>query len=97
MKIKHEESAGRFVAGLDEGAEAVLDYARVSADTLDYRHTFVPPEHRGRGVAGRLVRHALDYAREQGLKVIPSCPFVAEVMREHPEYAPLRAEQREPH
>lgn len=90
MKIEHDEKRRRFVARLD-GSEAVLDYDRVADRTLDYKHTFVPPEHRGRGIAGLLVRHALDYARDNDLKVIPSCPFVAAVIGDHPEYEALIA------
>lgn len=90
MEIRHDEKRRRFVSAV-EGGEAVLDYDRVGRDTLDYKHTFVPPEHRGRGIAERLVRHALDYARDNQLKVIPTCPFVASVIEEHPEYEPLIA------
>ncbi|MBA3562645.1 MAG: N-acetyltransferase [Gammaproteobacteria bacterium] len=88
MKIEHDEKRRRFVAQI-EGGEAVLDYDRVADDTLDYKHTFVPPENRGRGIAGRLVRHALDYARDNDLKVIPTCPFVAAVIGDYPEYEAL--------
>lgn len=91
MNIRHDERRRRFVTAV-EGGEAVLDYDKVADDTLDYKHTFVPPEHRGRGIAGRLVRHALDYARDHDLKIIPTCPFVASVIRDHPEYDTLVAD-----
>lgn len=90
MNITHDERIGRFVADI-HGDEAVLDYTRISDHILDYRHTFVPPEHRGHGIAGRLVRHALDYARDNDLSVIPSCPFVADLIRRNPEYRTLVA------
>lgn len=88
MNIRHDERIGRFVADIG-GEEAVLDYTPVGANTLDFRHTFVPPAHRGHGIAGQLVRHGLDHAREHGLSVIPSCPFVAEWIRAHPDYRAL--------
>ena len=68
-------------------AVAVLDYREHDARTLEYYHTFVPPPMRGRGVASRLVAHALRHALEHGLTVIPTCPFVAAFIRRHPEYA----------
>lgn len=46
-------------------------------------------EARGRGIGTRLVLHALEDARERGLRVVPSCPFVGEVVERHPEYADL--------
>jgi uncharacterized protein len=36
-------------------------------------------------VAARLVKAALDWAREQQLRVRPSCSYVATYMRRHPE------------
>ncbi len=79
LQVHHDETAGKFVADLD-GQEAFLSYSRVSEDTLDYRFTFVPPAHRGKDVGRQLVNHALNYAAQNGLRVIPSCWFVEKVM-----------------
>jgi predicted GNAT family acetyltransferase len=49
---------------------------------------YVDPGLRGHGVGEKLVRQALDWAREEGLG-IPSCWFVDTVVRRHPEYEPL--------
>ncbi|TVR71356.1 MAG: N-acetyltransferase [Spirochaetaceae bacterium] len=76
MKIEHREEEARFVASLN-GAEAELTYRQVAPGVLDYNHTWVPPELRGGGVGGALVRFALDHAREQGYAVRASCSFVA--------------------
>lgn len=53
---------------------------------IAYLHTIVPKELEGRGVASRLVRHILDYAQREGLKVRPDCPFVRAYIDKHPEY-----------
>ncbi|MDX1503634.1 MAG: GNAT family N-acetyltransferase [Thermoanaerobaculia bacterium] len=92
MEFRHEPENRRFVAE-GEGARGVLDYARVGEGKLAYQHTYVPPEHRGAGIASRLVRFALEHARAEGLAVVPSCPFVARYIDEHPEYADLRADR----
>jgi len=86
--IHHERDAHRFVART-AGAEAVLEYAVVNADTLDYHHTFVPPELRGSGIASQLTEYALRYARDNRLKVRPTCPFVARYLQKHPDFQPL--------
>lgn len=90
LNIRHDPAARRFVADIG-GHEAVLDYRILEDKTLDYRRTFVPPASRGRGIASGLAKHALEYARENGFRVVPSCAFVERYMDAHPEYEPLRA------
>ena len=85
--IRHDAQNGRFVIG--EGANtAELTYAR-TGNALDYRHTFVPPALRNRGIASELAHFALRYARDNGLEVIPSCPFIASFIRRNPQYGDL--------
>jgi uncharacterized protein len=61
-----------------------------------FLHTEVPKAIEGHGVAGKLARAALEYARDEGLGVIARCPFVAAYVRRHPEYqALLPKEERE--
>lgn len=89
-EIRHDQEARRFVIEID-GRESFLSYVPLDAKTLDYRHTFVPDALRGRGVASRLVKHALDYAKDQQMKVLPTCPFVARIMERDAAYADLGA------
>lgn len=85
-RFEHDAAAHRFT--LSSGAAvAVLDYREHGSSTLEYYHTFVPPAMRGRGVASRLVAHALRYALAQGIGVIPTCSFVAAFVRRNTEYA----------
>jgi len=90
LEVRHDADRRRFYIPLDEG-EAHLDYRIEDEETLDYAHTYVSPELRGQGLAGRVVEKALDHARDEGLKVVPSCPFVASFLKDHPEYQDLRA------
>lgn len=86
--VRHDRERRRFVADL-EGPEAHLEYVLLAGGQLDFRHTFVPPEQRGKGVAEDLVRAGLGYAQEEGLRVVPSCPYVARFIERHPEFAGL--------
>jgi predicted GNAT family acetyltransferase len=52
-------------------------------------HTEIDDAHQGEGLAGRLVRGALDAARAERLDVAPHCPYVAGWLRKHPDYADL--------
>jgi predicted GNAT family acetyltransferase len=89
-RVRHEPEQRRFTIALGESL-AVLEYRQADATTLDYRHTFVPHAFRGRGIASEITVAALRYAIGAGLKVIPSCPFVAAYVAAHPEFAPLVA------
>lgn len=85
--LAHEPERQRFVATVsDARAEGVLEYAALDDGRLDYRHTFVPPALRGRGIATRLVDFALTHALEQGIEVVPSCPFVAARLDAEPRF-----------
>lgn len=88
LEIRHDVDRQKFVTKLD-GKEAYLRYARTGDRSLDFTSTFVPPEHRNRGIGERIVMHALDYARDRDLSVVPTCPFVKRVLDRHPEYASL--------
>lgn len=82
--IRHDMDNNRFVTETPNG-EAVLEYSRADAHTLDYRRTFVPEADRGSGIGEALVVHALDWAEENGFEILPSCPFVRRVLERHPE------------
>ena len=87
MTVENHEAKHRFEVNA-EGHTAFLNY-RKRAEGIEMVHTEVPPELEGRGLGGKLARAALDYARAEHLKVTASCPFVAEYIRRHPEYADL--------
>jgi len=55
----------------------------------EFLHTEVDPAFEGRGVGGDLVRGALERARADGVRVVPTCPFVKGWIDEHPDYADL--------
>ena len=88
-EILHEVPEQRFVTQA-EGHAARLDYLE-DEGRLTITHTIVPPEIGGRGIAGELVRAALAYARDAGLKVDPQCSYADAWMRRHPEFDVLRA------
>jgi predicted GNAT family acetyltransferase len=88
VEVVHEPARRRFVARAGE-RESQLVYLRLEQDVVDFRSTYVDPTLRGHGVGEKLVRRALEWARDEGLKVIPSCWFVDTVVRRHPEYEAL--------
>lgn len=87
--IEHQPARQRFATRVD-GHEAELDYHR-DGDVLVITHTGVPQAIGGRGIAGALVKAAMDHARAEGLRVHPACSYAEVWMRRHPEYADLQA------
>jgi uncharacterized protein len=85
--ITNNEKQSRYETSID-GKTAFAAYNR-SGDTITFTHTEVPPELEGRGIAGAIVKHALDEAREQKLGVVASCAYVASYVRRHSEYQDL--------
>jgi predicted GNAT family acetyltransferase len=90
MPIEHDPARRRFSLPADRG-DAHLDYRAVDEETLEYHHTWVEPRLRGRGVAAQVVREALDHARAEGKRVLPTCSYVRAFLARHPEYADLDA------
>ena len=88
-EVVHNEKDSRFELRIGE-ALCVLDYRR-TPDRLVIYHTEVPPLFERRGLAARMTRAALDFARSQNLRVEPRCPYTAVFMQKHPEYSDLLA------
>jgi predicted GNAT family acetyltransferase len=78
----------RFEITVDGELAGFLVY-RSRKGLLALTHTEVEERFGGRGLGGRLARFAPDQAREQGLAVLPFCPFVNEWIKRHPEYVDL--------
>jgi predicted GNAT family acetyltransferase len=85
--VEHDQAARRFVVALGD-EQAVLNYY-LRGDALVITHTGVPRAWEGRGIAASLTRAALEYARSQGLSVVPDCSYAAAYLRQHPEYSDL--------
>jgi uncharacterized protein len=90
MSVEHDAVSHRFTITAS-GGTAVLAYAPAGSNLVELYSTYVPPADRGRGVGARLVQAAVEYARAEGLRIIPSCWYVAQWLRHHPEHADLVA------
>jgi uncharacterized protein len=90
LPIEHLADRGRFRV-VDQGKQvAELDYTALPG-IWDLTHTYADPAYRGTGLSSRLVQHVMDAAREAGVKIVPSCPYVPVWLQRHPEYADLVA------
>ncbi|HKI77873.1 MAG TPA: GNAT family N-acetyltransferase [Ignavibacteriaceae bacterium] len=84
-KVKHDKENQQFVANV-EGKDAYLRYLIKGDKKIDFHHTYVPNELRGKGLAAEVVKEGFKYAEENNLKVIPTCPYIHTFLKKYPEY-----------
>jgi uncharacterized protein len=86
--VTDNAGARRYELQIDGEVAGVALY-ELEPGRIVFTHTEVMPAFEGRGVGGQLAKSALDDVRSRGLKVIARCPFIAEYIRRHPDYADL--------
>ncbi|MCD8915382.1 MULTISPECIES: GNAT family N-acetyltransferase [Staphylococcus] len=85
-EVKHGKN--RFYVGNSENDfQALMTYVPTSPDMFIIDHTEVSEALRGQRVGYALVEAAVNYARENDMKIVPLCPFAKSVFDKTPEYA----------
>jgi predicted GNAT family acetyltransferase len=92
LEVTHNQAEHTFEVWI-EGYRSKLDYIQ-EANNFVITHVGVYPEFRGQGVAGKIVDAALQYARQQSLRVIPMCSYAAAYIRRNPQYLELTSQER---
>ena len=87
LEVVHNYASNRFEVDLGKD-KAVLIYM-IKAGLFILLHTEVPPPFEGRGIAGKMAREALEYAKNEGLKVRSYCSYTTRYIERHPEYQDL--------
>jgi len=80
--------AQQFEIAVDGAPAGVAQYRR-KPGIIALIHTEIDPSFGGQGLASKLISHVLDSAAEDGLKVLPFCPFANKYIAEHEQYLPL--------
>lgn len=89
QKVIHEKDNERFIIYTD-GGNAYVEYKMINNE-MDLYHTYTNPALRGKGLAALVVRAALEFAKENNLKVIPTCPYIQSFIQRNGEYKELIA------
>jgi len=79
----------RYELRVDGEVAGFVEYRFAGDDRIVLTHTEVDERFEGHGIGSRLARGVLDDARAHGWQVVPRCPFIAEYIRRHPDYADL--------
>ncbi len=88
VTVERDVAAGRYEVYVDDRRGGIAGY-RDEGDRRVLTHTEVDPEFGGRGLAGRLAKRAFDDARDEGVRVVPQCSYMAKYVEGHAEYAHL--------
>lgn len=85
LEVVNNTEKSQFEIPLEDGDIGLVEY-KINGKNIIFTHTEVPPKYEGMGVGSKLARHVMDFARDEGLKVQPLCPFINAYVRRHKEY-----------
>lgn len=88
FEVRDNPTSSRFEITVDDTLAGYVDY-REHEGEYALPHTRVLPQFEGQGIGSRLVLGALEQIRDRDGSVLPYCPFVPKVMRDHPELIAL--------
>lgn len=88
LEIKQVDNKQRgYFAAIKKGRDAgLMTYVYADTNRFIIDHTEVNEEFNGQGVGKALVEESIKYARENGLKIIPLCPFVKAMFKRYPSF-----------
>lgn len=86
-----EENKGRFEAIENKKQAGKITYTWAGQHKIIIDHTEVDPNFKGEGIAKKILKATVDFAKENKLKVIPLCPFAKSVIEKTPEYQEVLA------
>ena len=96
-QVVNEHENSRYILrlpGIEEPAFLAYEIQEENGSTIyDLRHTYVTPAMRGQGVAAKLVKKAVEDAREGNHKLYPTCSYIHTYMQRHPEDNDVLVEQ----
>lgn len=87
VQVRRDAAAGRFEILVGDVVAGQAEYQDHPDGIREFPHTVVASEFGGRGLAGQLVGEALRVTREEGLRVRPTCSFVAGYIEKNPDAA----------
>jgi uncharacterized protein len=91
LTVRDNSDADRFEALDESGVVAGFAAYRRRDGKVVFTHTVVDDAFEGHGVGSTLIAASLDAVRDEGLQIVPQCPFVSSFVDKHPEYADLVA------
>jgi predicted GNAT family acetyltransferase/uncharacterized Fe-S cluster protein YjdI len=93
IKIEREDNGrkGRFVMYDNDEFAGEMTYVWAGTSKFIIDHTGVEEDFSGRGLGRQLVLRAVEYARNNALKILPLCPFAKKVFDKEEGIGDVRA------
>ncbi len=93
MEIRHEEEDGKGLFFVEQDGERVAEmvYSTSPSGNMVIEHTEVSDALRGKNVGQELVRSGVEYARQQGIKIVAMCPFAKALITKRHEWSDILA------
>jgi uncharacterized protein len=91
IKQKETEGKGMFYIEKEGDIVAELTYTMGDNKIMTLDHTETDSDMEGKGLASSLVEHAVNYARENDIKIDPLCRYAAAQFERHEEYQDVQA------
>ncbi len=88
MKVQRQENDGKGSFYIEENGEklGLMTYRKTGASEITIDHTEVDDAAQGKGFGKKMTAAAVEYARENDLKIVPVCTFAKKIIDETPEY-----------
>ena len=93
IQQKETEGKGMFFIEKDGEMVAQLTYTLDDNNVMTLDHTETEPEETGKGLASGLVKHSVEYARKNNLKIDPLCEYAAAQFKRHESYQEVQASE----
>jgi len=87
VQVKINDKNGFFYIDIEGKNEAMMTFVFAGSDKIIIDHTEVKPNNEGKGFGKKMVVKAVEYARENNIKIIPLCPFAKSVFDKVPEFS----------
>ncbi len=91
IKLEQSQSKGSFYMEENGNRLAEMTFSKAGDRLIIIDHTEVSDALRGTGAGLKLVAAGVDYARKNGLKIMPLCPFAKSVFDRKSEYRDVLA------
>ncbi len=79
-------NSGYFYAKTSNLLEAKLTFFFSANKKMIVDHIEIKPSSKGKGLGRKLIRTAVEFARENGIKILPLCPYTKSILFQTPEF-----------
>jgi len=87
VQLEIDGRKGYFHIDINGKQEAKMTFVFAGENKIIIDHTEVNPGNEGKGLGKKMVIKAVEWARENGIKIVPLCPFAKSVFDKTPEFS----------